>query len=141
MLRFLRVFGAVGLLSAAAACSAPTSPTDAIEVRPSGTLFTRTGQGQVADVPYTVVNTGARPALVTSRCGERLQLAVEQRQGTAWVEYASGACLAIYPMSPVSLAAGGGTRASTAGIRDAGTYRLIVATDRGPVTSVAFTVR
>lgn len=121
------------------ACSSPTQPGAAVEVRPGGTSFARAAGG-AASVPYTVANAGAASVLLTSRCGDHLLPAVEQRTGAGWVAYAGGACLAIYPMSPVPLAAGA-TRDDAVSVGEAGEYRLVLGTDRGQVTSAAFTVR
>ena len=121
------------------ACSSPTPPGGAVEVRPGGTAFVR-ATGGAATVPYTVANAGTASALLTSRCGDHLLPAVEQRTSAGWVQYAGGACLAVYPMSPVPLAAGA-TRGDAVRVGDAGEYRLVLGTDRGQVTSAAFAVR
>lgn len=132
----------LSILCAAAlgvACASPTQPGAAVEVRPSGTSFARAANGG-ASVPYTVANAGPASVLLTSRCGDHLSPVVEQRTSAGWVPYAGGACLTVYPMSPVPLAAGA-TRDDVVSVGAAGEYRLVLGTDRGEVASAAFTVR
>ncbi len=123
------------------ACAAPTAPAaDAeVELMPAAASFTRPPDGAAA-VAFTVANRGEATVRLTSRCGDRITPAVERREGDRWAAYAGGVCLAIYDASPVALAAGA-VRAETVAVRDAGEYRLVVGTDRGPITSAAFRVQ
>lgn len=73
-------------------------------------------------MPFTVTNHGAR-SIPLPRCGDRLMVGVERREGGQWVQYSGDSCLAIYPMDPVELQPGQvlqGTRE----LREPGIYRL-----------------
>lgn len=120
------------------ACASPTQP-EPIRVRPAAAAYVR-GAGGEAAVGYSVSNAGSSEVLLTSTCGARLAPTVERREGGGWVQYAGGVCLAVEDMSPKPLAAGA-TRDETVSVREAGTYRLALGTDRGLVRSGEFSVR
>ena len=112
-----------------------------VEVRPAALTFTRNAQN-LAEVPYQVVNGSDAAILLTTRCGDRLSPAVQRRDGDEWVQRSGGGCFAIYPMSPVPLAAG--ARRDEREVMSSappGQYRLVLGTERGPVASAPFTVQ
>ena len=122
-----------------AACSSATEPVGGIEIRPAALTFTRT-MGGSAQVPYTVVNAGETSVLVTSRCGDHLTPVIERRIGGEWTGHSGGFCQTINPMSPVPLVPGA-RRDEIAFVDQAGQYRLVLGTERGPVVSATFTVQ
>ena len=93
-----------------------------------------------ATVAFAVANRGATAVRVTSRCGDRLLPAIERRAGERWATYAGGICPAVLDASPLSLGPGA-ERVDTVSIADPGQYRLVLGTERAPVTSEAFRVR
>ena len=138
MLRIRRVSHlilAAGILSGFA-CSDPTRPITQAELQLAAPVFARVAQGGAA-VRYTVENRGATTVNITTRCGDHLSPAIEQRSGNGWRQYAGGACITIHPMSPVPLLANT-QRDGVVEIAEAGQYRLILGTDRGPLTSSVF---
>lgn len=123
----------------AAACSSSTAPEAGIEIRPSAPAFTRTTPGS-DQIPYSVLNTGAKPVLITTRCGDRLTPSVQRREGGQWLRYSGDVCITMLPMGPVPIAAGA-RREDVAFVAEAGQYRLVLGTEHGPVVSSTFTVR
>lgn len=128
---------AAGILSGFA-CSDPTRPIAQAELQLASPAFARVAQGG-AEVRYTVANRGKTTVNITTRCGEQLSPAIEQRSGNGWRRYAVGACITINPMSPVPLLANT-QRDGAVEIAEAGQYRLTLGTDSGPLTSSVFTI-
>jgi hypothetical protein len=110
-----------------------------VSVSPAAAAFSRAPDG-AAVVSYTVVNPGAEPVRLTGSCGDDPAPTVERLTSGSWHQYAGGTCLAIYPVGAVVLAPTASRQASVS-LAEPGEYRLVLATDRGQVTSVAFTVR
>lgn len=122
------------------ACSSPTATESAVgvEVRIAASSAARDASG-TATLAFTVVNGGTQTVLLDDICGARLLPAIERRTGGAWASYATGACQTIHDMSPKPLALGA-TRADAVAVSEPGTYRLVISTDRGQISSAAFSV-
>ena len=142
---------AAALLLAACSKSSPSELTGTsellpdtstgVEVRPAALTFTRNAQNLV-EVPYSVVNGRTASVLLTTRCGDRLSPAVQRREGGEWVQHSGGGCFAIFPMSPVPLAAGARRdELEVISSPPPGQYRLLLGTELGPVLSTTFTVQ
>lgn len=125
-------------LALAGACMSPTVPGRDVELLPAASEFVLRPDG-VAVVHFSVRNAGAAQVLVT-RCGDRINPAIERRESGGWANYAYDACQANLDMSPVPLAPGE-VRSGTVSLGQAGDYRLVLGTDGGPVISVTFAVR
>lgn len=120
------------------ACSAATEPTSAVSVRSDSEIYVR--RGNVAIVPYTVVNDGGQPVRLTASCGDDPAAVVERRAGTRWVPYAGGVCQGIYPVGQVVLPPGA-QRQSRVTLTEPGEYRLTVPVERNTAISSRFEVR
>ncbi|WP_309669018.1 hypothetical protein [Gemmatimonas sp.] len=120
------------------ACNDPTHPIAHTELLLAAPAFARAEQGG-AEVRYTVANRSATTVHITTRCGDQLSPAIEQRSGNGWRTYSGGTCVTINAMTPVPLLANT-QRDGVVEIVEAGEYRLILGTDRGSLTSSAFTI-
>ena len=103
-------------LALAASCESPSAQT---RVR----IQTDAPQYAVdARILYTVFNNG-EGFVYLARCCDHPQVALDRRQGSAWTDYSSGACLAVCSMAPFAIPPHAGYL-DTIVLGDTGTYRL-----------------
>ena len=119
-------------------CGDPAQPVAQGEIHLSALTFARIVPSG-ADVRYTVTNPGTASVRITTRCGDELMPAIEQKSGNTWRQYSGGACIAIHEMSPISLEPGA-QREGVVHIAEPGQYRLVLGTDGGSLMSSAFTI-
>jgi hypothetical protein len=107
-----------------AACTTPTQPAAPVRLAAMASAFDRG-----SPISFALNNTSGRTVFVAA-CGDHVTVILERSQGAGWQNYASGICLAIYSMVPVTLAPGA-LREETTTVQDSGRYRLriLVGTD------------
>lgn len=122
----------------------PAAPETSLDLQTQGSEFVLSPSAGSVSVPFTVTNHGAR-SIPLPRCGDRLMIGLDRREGRQWVQYSGDSCITIYRMDPVELKSGqalDGIRE----VREPGQYRLRIGmsdTDHGVWSNVSnsFTVR
>jgi hypothetical protein len=76
-----------------------------------------------ATVPLQVLNDRAS-AVYLRACGDRPSVTIDRRVGGKWENAGEAICQAIYPMTPIEVAARSG-RPFTVSVREAGVYRVV----------------
>ncbi len=126
------------LTTSLVACANPTAPEAPVQFE-IGSTFQRGSA-----IPVTVLNATDQVVTVAA-CGDRINPVLERAEGMRWALYASGVCLAIYPMIPLTLGPGD-RRTTSLTVQDAGRYRFRISAGNSPgistyVASAPFDVR
>ncbi len=136
----------VVLAAALTACASPTDARRPVRVAAAHSVFDRASAPAVAFVPFSVTS-GSATTVYLPACGGNVLPVLERQVGTAWTQYASFQCLAIFSSAPVALAPGA-TAQGGVSIAEPGRYRLRLSLSRTPsfhevltVVSPQFTVR
>jgi hypothetical protein len=91
-----------------------------------------------AVVRFTAMNAGWTTVTLSNNCGSHLNPTLEKEIGGNWVVYSSTVCDGI-GLHALSIPPGV-TQRDSISFHDAGTYRLVIPTDRGLAISPAFYV-
>jgi hypothetical protein len=121
----------------AIACQSPTDAGGGVRIEPAHDAFVLGASGSVV-VYYSVTNTSSSAVMLWNICGFDLNPGVERASAGDWTEYSGGTCSGDAP--PVLSLARGETRVDSLSFFESGTYRLVIPTDRGVVTSPGFRI-